>query len=544
MLFSAAGGVKMSSKEIILVSGDVITLFKKQERAKTLVIRNGRIAAIDPPLPEKITNTPEREVINLGGRTVIPGLADCHVHFTHVGLSLIFPDFRQASSVADILDGLSTALRDHPRDEMLLGWNFDESLFREKRLPTMEELDTVSRKTPIWVNRIGMNTSVFNTKAWEKVNLPLSFASIPTGPAGKILGSVSGDANWVALARVLNSLTDEVRMRAYRAAAAHVAEKGVTSIHAMEGCFSPNMPDRPDFACLEIPCFIQNRDGIDVGLAIWYQHIVDYEKDVALVKRYGLSRIGGDAFTDGVLGAAFGPGVLRAGLFEPFHDDPSTRGDLLFKDEDIERFVSLSWEAGLQFSAHAVGDRAFAQLITAYEKAYKRKPGSGRFRVEHATLPDRSRLKKAIDMGVIFSMQPAFDYYSGGADGRYAKRVGPKRACLTNPFQEIIHQGGMIVGGSDAPVNPIDPIFGIHCMVNHHYPEQRTSALEALKAFTFNPAYSVFEDEKRGSIEVGKQADLAILSENPLTMAPARIKDIRVMMTFYEGRITYRSPAF
>ncbi len=534
----------MSEKEMILINGDVITLSENRDRVKSLVIKDGKIADFDPPLPREIVGTEGREVVDLGGRTVIPGFADAHVHFTHVGLGLVFPDFRGVTSVGDILDGLTTALRNHPRDEMLLGWNFDENLFREKRLPTLEELDGVSKETPIWVNRIGMNTSVFNTRAWERVNLPLTFATIPIGPQGKVLGSVSGDANWVALARVLNSLTDEVRMRAYRAAAAHVAERGVTSIHAMEGCFSPNMPDRPDFACLEIPCLIQNRNRIDVGLAIWYQHLVDYEKDVALVKKYGLTRIGGDAFTDGVLGAAFGPGVLRAGLHEPFYDDPSTRGDLLFKDADLERLIWLSWQAGLQFSAHAVGDRAFAQLMAAYEKAYEKKPGSGRFRIEHATLPDRSRMRKAVEMGVIFSMQPAFDHYSGGPEGRYAKRVGPERARRTNPFQEILRQGGMIVGGSDAPVNPIDPIFGIHCMVNHHYPEQRTSSLEALKAFTFNPAYSVFEDKEKGNLEVGKQADLAVLSENPLTVAPSRIKDIRVMMTLYKGKVTYRSTEF
>ena len=480
----------MATKEIILINGDVITLSQKRARAKSVLIREGKIVEIDPSLPSDITNTAERKVIDLDGRTVIPGLADCHVHFTHVGLGLIFPDFRGTTSVEDILDGLTTTLKDHPRNEVLLGWNFDENQFKEKRLPTIDELNRVSRETPLWVNRIGMNTSVFNTKAWEMVNLPLTFATIPSGPQANVLGSVSGDANWVALARVLNSLTDEVRMRAYQAAAAHIATKGVTSIHAMEGCFSPNMPDQPDFACLEIPCLIQNKDRIDVDLAIWYQHIVDYEKDVALVKRFGLSRIGGDAFTDGVLGAAFGPGVLRAALSEPFYDDPSTRGDLLFKDEEIENFVELSWQAGLQFSAHAVGDRAFTQLMTAYEKAYDKKPGKGRFRIEHAILPDRSRLKRAIEMGVIFSMQPAFDYYSGGPEGRYAKRVGPERARLTNPFQEIIHAGGMIAGGSDAPVNPIDPIFGIHCMVNHHYTEQRTSSLDGLKAFTFNPAYS------------------------------------------------------
>jgi predicted amidohydrolase YtcJ len=532
----------MPEKELILINGNIITLSEKRAHAKSLAISGGKIAEIDPSLPGKVENTAAREVTDLEGRTVIPGMADCHVHFTHVGLGLIFPDFRGAGSVSDILDGLSAALKSHPKNEILFGWNFDENLFREKRIPTIEELDKISRQTPIWVNRIGMNASVFNTKAWDTVNLSPASSIIPTGPQGKLLGSISGDANWVALARVLNSLSDEVRLRAFRAAAVHCASKGVTSVHAMEGCFSPNMPDRPEFACLEIPCLTRNKDLINVDLAIWYQHIVDYEKDIALVKKYGLSRIGGDAFADGVLGAAMTQGVLRAALFEPFQDDPSTKGDLLFTDDEIEKFVWLSWKAGLQFSAHAVGDRAISQILRAYERALGKKPGNARFRIEHGILPRPEDMKRAAALGVIFSMQPAFDYYSGGPDGRYAKRVGPERGRLTNPFREIIDAGGMIVGGSDSPVNPIDPLFGMHCMVNHHFPNQRTSRLDALKAFTCDAAYSVFEDDRKGKIEVGKQADLVILSENPLTIDPARLKDIQVEMTIYRGVPTFTKP--
>jgi len=141
-------------------------------------------------------------------------------------------------------------------------------------------------------------------------------------------------------------------------------------------------------------------------------------------------------------------------------------------------------------------------------------------------------------------MQPAFDHYSGGPEGRYAKRVGPQRAHLINPFQDMLKAGVMIVSGSDSPVNPIDPIFGIHCMVNHHYPEQRTSPLEALKAFTSNPAFRVFEDDNKGKLEEGKQEDLAVLSTNPVSSDPVKIKDIRVAMTIRRGRATFRANDF
>jgi predicted amidohydrolase YtcJ len=529
----------MDKKKLVLHNADIVTLNDKNPSAKNLLIRDDKIEAIDFELPTQINDTEDHAIIDLKGKTVIPGLSDCHVHLSHVGLGLIFPDFRGATSVTELLDGLSDALKNHPRDEVLLGWNFDENFFQEKRPPSIKELDAVSDRTPIWVSRIGMNASVFNSKAWSTVNLPLDIPTIPLGENGQVIGNIAGDANWIALARILNSLNDEVRMRSFRAAASHCASKGVTTVHAMEGCFSPKMIKRPDFACREVTCLIKNRASIDVDVVIWYQHIVDFAEDVALMEKLGLPRIAGDVFLDGVLGAAMTKGVLRAALQDPYHDDSSTKGDLLFKDDEIEDFVRLSWNAGLQFSAHAVGDRAFAQLMKAYQRAFQQKPGDGRFRIEHCTLPDCSLFELAASLGVIFSMQPAFDYYSGGPEGRYAKRVGPERAHLTNPFQDIIDAGCTIVGGSDAPVNPIDPIFGIHCMVNHHYAEQRTTPLDALKAFTINPAYSVFEESIKGTLEVGKQADMIVLSENPFSVDPSKIKDIEVDKTIRAGKFTF-----
>jgi predicted amidohydrolase YtcJ len=534
----------MSANKTVLINGDIITLARNKEKANSLVMKGEKISEIDPPLPHNLKSEETRQVIDLRGKSVIPGMADGHIHFTYVGLGLIFPDLRNAASVADLLNGVSKALKDHPKGEMFLAWNFDENLFREKRLPTLEELDCVAPSTPVWINRVGMNASVFNTKAWEQVNLPLTYSRIPTGPDGKPLGSISGNANWVGLARVLNSLSDEVRLKAFQAAAAHCATLGTTTAHAVEGCFAMGMPDRPDFACLDAPCLIKNRDKIDMDVVIWYQHILNFSRDISLMKEYGLSKIGGDLFLDGVLGAALAPGVLRAALSEPYLDDPSTKGDLTYSDDAIEELVHLSWKEGLQFSAHAVGDRAISQIITAYKKALEKKPGDARFRIEHFILPPRERLKESVDLGIVFSMQPAFDYYSGGPDGRYAKRLGLERARWTNPFQDILRAGGVIVGGSDAPTNTIDPMLGIHSMVNHRFAEQRTSAMEALRAFTSNAAFSVFEENQKGTIEVGKQADLAILSENPLTVNPSKIKDIQIEMTFYKGKMTFKSEHF
>jgi len=537
----------MATKKLMLINGNIITLSERKKSAESILVKDGKIVQIDPHLQEGYILTDTKETIDLNGMTVVPGLSDCHVHFTHLGLGLIFPDFRKTTSIEDLLDSLTDSIKDHPKGELFLGWNYDENLLREKRLPTIDELDKVSRKTPIWINRVGMNASLFNTKAFETINIPFILKQISPRPKENVLVSiprVAGDANWIALARVLNSLTDDVRMKAYYAAATHCATKGITSVHAVEGCFSPNMPDRPDFACLEVPCLARNKEKIELDVAIWYQHIMNIENDINIMKSYGLSRMGGDIFADGVLGAALSKGVLRAALFDPYFDDPSTRGDLTFNDCEIEELVSLAWQAGFQFSAHAVGDHAFAQMMTAYQKAFEKKPGDGRCRVEHGILPDRSRLKQAAALGIIFSMQPAFDYYSGGPEGRYAERLGPDRAQWTNPFQDIMSAGCRIVGGSDAPTNTIDPILGIHSMVNHHYPEQRTSCLDALKAFTINPAYSIFEEKKKGNIEVGKQADLTVLSNNPLTINKSKIKDIQVAMTIYKGKVTYVNRAF
>ena len=301
------------------------------------------------------------------------------------------------------------------------------------------------------------------------------------------------------------------------------------------------MIDAPDFDCWEVPCLIRGLDRIDMDIAIWYQHIVDYEKDIARVRQWGLPRIAGDVFMDGTLGAAMTQGVLRAALFEPYANDPSSSGDLLFSDEDIERFVALSSGGGSSIFSPCSGRPVLFVASESLSKSFGEK-------ARRRLIPDRAlyaaRPKKfelAAELGIVFSMQPAFDYYSGGPDGRYAKRVGTQRAHLTNSFRDILDAGCRIMGGSDAPVNPIDPMFGIHCLVNHHYPAQRISPMEALRAFTVDAAYSVFEEGKRGTLESGKQADLVILSEDPLAVSPEKIRDIQVEMTLHKGKITYRS---
>ena len=162
----------MAEKMLIVFNGNLITLDDRLPSATNLIIEDGRIAHVYIPLPDFFSGTADANRIDLKGRTVIPGLADCHVHLLHVGLGLIHASFRDAASVSDLLDGLTDALKDHPHGEIFLGWDFDENIFREKRLPTIDELNSVSTETPIWVNRIGMNASVFNAKAWKDVSRP------------------------------------------------------------------------------------------------------------------------------------------------------------------------------------------------------------------------------------------------------------------------------------------------------------------------------------------------------------------------------------
>jgi predicted amidohydrolase YtcJ len=231
-------------------------------------------------------------------------------------------------------------------------------------------------------------------------------------------------------------------------------------------------------------------------------------------------------------------GAHTAAFKEPYSDQPESTGMMLYTAEELGRLVIQGHEADFQLAIHAIGDYAVETVLNTLDEALSRAPKENhRHRVEHASVLSENAIRHMKRLNLIASVQPHFvvsDFWA-------ADRVGPERARWVYPFKSLITEGITVAGGSDCPVEPINPLFGIQAAVAREtLPEERITVNDALRMYTINGAYASFEDDAKGSIEAGKLADLIVLSKNPLTVESDKIRDIAVEMTIIGGKIVHR----
>jgi predicted amidohydrolase YtcJ len=256
------------------------------------------------------------------------------------------------------------------------------------------------------------------------------------------------------------------------------------------------------------------------------------------IKKYNLPRIGGCLTLDG---AGF---EYTMALQEPYPARPERRGFLIHTDEEIYQLISQAHREGIQTAFHALGDRAIDQLLYVFRQVIGEQGNKDlRHRVEHFSLPWDVHMDMLAEMKLIASMQPAFTGLWGEPEkGYYDLLFDRGRAARMEVFPEIIRRGGVICGGSDSPVTLVNPLYGIACCINNPDPRRNVSVHDALKIFTINAAYSVHQEKEKGSIEVGKDADLTVIDRNPYEYADkAELYDMKTLMTIRDAEFTYRA---
>jgi predicted amidohydrolase YtcJ len=305
-------------------------------------------------------------------------------------------------------------------------------------------------------------------------------------------------------------------IKALKAAADKAVSVGLTTIHALEWARGFNL-------------LLKHRESLPVRIKLYA--VAETPKEVDDIIGMQKPEIGVKIITDGAFGAH------TAALFEPYSDNPSTKGTLIYTDEELNKMVMKAHKAGLQLALHAVGEAAIEQVLNVYEKALKVYPKSNhRHRIEHFELPTQDQIKRVAKLGVTLAMQPQhlclFNY----------KEFIGDRVKKAHPYKLIQENNILVAGGSDSPVALMDPLFCVHCLVNMPEPDQRVSIREALRINTINGAKMGFEEHVKGTIEAGKLADLVVISDDPYSVEPEKIKDIKVLMTIVGGKIVYTSP--
>ncbi|MFZ5968675.1 MAG: amidohydrolase [Bacillota bacterium] len=510
----------MNSIDLLLYNGTIYTIDDKNTIFHWAAVRNGRIIDLGYGDGYKKHLPYANEEIDLKKKVVLPGFYDSFVHLVQTGLNMLSVDLSHAQSISEVLSTLHKKTKDASTVEFIRAIGFDELKIKEKRLPTRKELDECCPNHPVWVNRVEYHTSVVNSLMLHLMNLPFNIDGISRDEKGLPNGALTGKANAFLRSHILNSIPNEIRKKGVDMALKNALMKGITSINAMEGGFQ--------FHDKDAEFIYHHQDLFPIDVNLYYQTI-----NIHKVLNMGLKRIGGGIFLDGSFGSR------TAALAEPYFDDPSTRGVLYFTQQELNDFILESHRLDLQIGVHAIGSRSIEQIISAYEYAQEKYPSKDiRHRIEHCELPTDDHLQRAKKLNLIFSMQPAYEFFWGGEDGMYQTRLGTRRK-MTNPFRKIIEAGLIITGGSDSDVTPMDPLLGIHAAVNHPTPEFSISVYEAIKLFTINGAKAVFEEKIKGSIEIGKYGDMVVLDKDPFFTDTKHLKDIQVLYTIKEGNILF-----
>lgn len=457
--------------------------------------------------------------INAQGSTVLPGFIDCHFHVVQAAVNAFSLDLSEVTSFEEIENMVKAKVLANP-GKTIHGIHLDRNKLRERRFPDRNVLDKFCNDVPLIIDSVDYQVSMLNTYALLYYKIPFTLEGIHFDEQKMPTGVITHYANARLRENILNDIPNKVRFKAVDNFLKTVLKNGITTIHAMEGGRLYSDKDA-DF-------IYKYADHFDIDLELYYQ-TMDIQKVVSL----DLKRIACGMYLDGTLNAR------TAALFHDYKDAPGIRGSLNLTQEELNQFVLECYQNRLQLALYAIGDRAIEQALDAHEFASHKTGISGlRHRLEHVELPCGEQIKRAKKLGIIFSMSPTYESIWGGQGKMYEERLGD-RYLLTNPFREIEDQGIVICGGSDCDVTPADPILGIHAAVNHPVLQHRLEVYEAVKLFTSNAAFAIFEESHKGSLEIGKIADLVILSQDILSCPEDKIKEIRVRNTIKKGRVVF-----
>lgn len=552
LLIAGSGCTSKQDSTKIYVNGTVLTMNDAQPTAEAVAVRDGKILAVGSRAEVEQAAGAGAEVVDLNGKTLMPGFIDSHSHLALMGTKLALanmsnPPAGPITSIEDIKNEFRKWIEEKniQPGELVAGWGYDHTQLEEKRHPTRDDLDEISTEHPIVLIHFSTHQVVLNSMALDIVGYD---ENTPDPEGGRILRYPgTNKPNGICQENASIPIKLHVFGTTYEEKLERIAS-------ALEMYTSQGFTTAQDAAVLEtdwIKAFRQlGEEGkltIDVVGMAFYRFadsiLVNYEQDRHYRNRFRLAGV--KLILDG------GSPGRSAFLREPYHvqleGEKDFRGVPLVPDqEDVNAYVKKFYEKGWQTFIHALGDAAIDQAITAIREAEKAYPGKERrTQIIHLQLfhPDQMEAVKQLDATVTF--QSTHLYYFG--DFHREQTFGPKRAEKLCPAKSALDHGISATIHHDAPVHPPDQLMVIWMAVNRVTrsgyvlgPEERLPVIEALKASTLYAAYQIFEEDTKGSIEPGKLADFVVLSENPMTIDPMKIKDIEVLETIKEGQTVFK----
>jgi predicted amidohydrolase YtcJ len=475
----------------------------------TLITDNGRIVHTGDNVPDIYADVP---VENLGGKCVVPAFADTHIHFESFSFFRASLDCRAAVNF-DELAGMIQTYSARSKEDLMLGFGCSAHSLKEQRLPERADLDTMTTH-PLMIIKYDGHAAVANTALINKLPSGVISDKGFDPETGwffhqSFYHAVNHISKSVSLFTVLNNMI---------AGSDYLARKGIGLVHTAEGVGFP--------LDLDVDIMRVASLGLPQQYRTYYQTM-----DVQKVLRKKMPRIGGCFATalDGCFGSE------DAALTLPYSNNSNNLGVLFYTQPQVNAFVREANRAGLQVAMHAIGDAAVEQALTAYEHALKDLPRNDhRHVLIHADLMTPALIEKAASLGIAIALQTPFLYWPQ-EPVTYLQRILGNRMDQLIPLKSMLEAGLLLANGSDGPCTLPDPILGIHAACNHPNPNERISALDALRMHTLWGAKLSFDEKERGTLTEGKAADFVVLDQNPLTVPIDKIKKIQIETLYLKG---------
>jgi predicted amidohydrolase YtcJ len=530
---------------LLVLNAHIVTMDSAHPSASAMAIRDGRILAIGKDSEVSGCASEPTQKIDLHGETVLPGLIDVHTHAMEWAKGILRRQldvtYPKVNSVADVVAMVKQRASETPKGRWMTGAGWDDAKFRERRYINRYDLDVVSPENPVYLEHVSGHLAVANSAA-------LAIAGITSETADPVGGVIERDANgqptgivkdtaMELVAKLLPPDPPDIDMQAAKLISEQTAELGLTTIHDIFLSDSElrGYQDAQKRGWL----------GIRVQMSPRIASIEDAKKlaDMGVHTGFGNDHLKFGAakmFADGGMGAR-----TIAIYPPPVEGEPGNLGVLRWKLEDMEKAHLIAAQAGWQLETHAIGDRAIDEVLDSYASTIKALDlKDPRFRIVHAGISTPAVQKRMKELNVLVDGNPPFVYWIGS----WFRKYGPERVRWSYPAKSYLENGVVEAAGSDVPVTPLSPWWGIWAAVVRKdlatgevlAPEERLTILEALRLYTLNGAYAGFEEKDKGSLEVGKLADFIVVDRNVLTVPSDQLKDIHVLETYVGGKLLYQ----
>ncbi len=549
-----AGQAQPAPATLVLQNGKVVTVEAAMPEAQAIAIRGDRIVAVGSNDSIRQFVGPSTRVIDLRGQLAVPGLIESHGHFMGLGQSKVTLDLMDVKDWAEIVAMVAAAAKQAKPGEWIIGRGWHQEKWTSVPKPNVEgfplhdELSKVSPDNPVMLTHASGHASFVNAKAMEAANLTRATVN-PSGgeilkdatgrPTGLLRETASGLINraleaWRAKKTPAEREADARRQIELAVQAS--LEKGVTTFHDAGA----------NFATIDL--FKQAAASGGLGIRLWVMVRDSNENLLAKLPQYKATGLNDHHLTiaaikvtaDGALGSR------GAWMLEPYSDSPASVGLPTTSPESIAATARIALDNGVQLGVHAIGDRANREVLNVYERAFKARPDAKdlRWRIEHAQHISAADIPRFGQLGVI----PVMQGIHATSDAPYVlARLGSRRAEEgAYVWQKLMKSGAIIANGTDVPVERIDPMASFHATVARKtkdgsvfFAEQRMSRAEALKSYTWNGAFAAREESLKGSIAVGKLADITVLSKDIMTVPEDEIPSTVAVYTIVGGKVAY-----